>query len=71
MKKNVITTLLIIGIVGALLGIVLSILSITGNEFPKWLHLVALVGMTSYVLGLILNYMQLKKKQKEEAEQQQ
>jgi len=27
--------------------------------------------MTAYVLGLILNYMQLKKKQKEEAEQQQ
>ena len=71
MKKNVITTLLIIGIVGALLGIVLSILSITGNEFPKWLHLVASVGMVAYVTGLILNYRELKKsKEKEVVEQQ-
>ena len=70
MKKKIITTLLIIGIISALLGTVLSILSITETAFPKWLYLVASVGMAANVVGIILNYMELKKKQKEGAEQQ-
>lgn len=71
MKKKIITTLLIIGIISALLGTVLSILSITETAFPKWLYLVASVGMLAYTAGLISNYIEVKKKQKEAAEQQQ